>query len=662
LLGRIIPLPELVTGLFIGLILLRFMDELLRYTLIAGIEPSLFQPLPEAMRNSVQTAVQGIAEPMTTGITGLGILATIGLINWIFSGQSDTLGQQWQTWIFIFAIVLFSLFWLLSAWLLRSSYVSLLVKSAEQGRLGFSNVDLGAFKRAVVEALEQPSTEADKRSCIQLLYQIEPDTVGEVLGPLLTRLSPALQRQSLEAMLENPNPAYLDDVQALIDQTPPPEVLALALRYVWLTQPELDVGNIRHYLHAAVDPTVRATAAALILRRGTPTEKAEATNALRRMLTSKRERERVIGTRALGEAEYLQALRLHIPTLLQDESLRVRCALLEVIAATHLEDYYPSLVKGLYYKSTRDAARIALVRLGDEAVKLLVELAEDVHKPDLVRLQAWMALGEIATPQALNQLVQQLMTSWGTTRRNILRILLKIPNEVGIEGVLDRLGRSGIETLIDQELLFLGQIYAAVLDLSPEKIVGQEADLLRRSLQDLETDLMERCFLLMKFLYPATAIQAAAFNLDSESRSNIALGLEILDNTLDIPPKRVFLGVLDRRPIPEKMSALGELVPYQPMSVGDRLRRLIELRHFLSDWSLACCFHLARTAHCSLKPEATLVCLRHPTGFVREAVLAYLKEASPRACIEVLPVMRNDADRLVAAQAEKIVNEFGQVS
>jgi hypothetical protein len=662
LLGRIIPLPELVTGLFIGLILLRFMDELLRYTLIAGIEPSLFQPLPEAMRNSVQTAVQGIAEPMTTGITGLGILATIGLINWIFSEQSDTLGQQWQTWIFIFAIVLFSLFWLLSAWLLRSSYVSLLVKSAEQGRLGFSNVDLGAFKRAVVEALEQPSTEADKRSCIQLLYQIEPDTVGEVLGPLLTRLSPALQRQSLEAMLENPNPAYLDDVQALIDQTPPPEVLALALRYVWLTQPELDVGNIRHYLHAAVDPTVRATAAALILRRGTPTEKAEATNALRRMLTSKRERERVIGTRALGEAEYLQALRLHIPTLLQDESLRVRCALLEVIAATHLEDYYPSLVKGLYYKSTRDAARIALVRLGDEAVKLLVELAEDVHKPDLVRLQAWMALGEIATPQALNQLVQQLMTSWGTTRRNILRILLKIPNEVGIEGVLDRLGRSGIETLIDQELLFLGQIYAAVLDLSPEKIVGQEADLLRRSLQDLETDLMERCFLLMKFLYPATAIQAAAFNLDSESRSNIALGLEILDNTLDIPPKRVFLGVLDRRPIPEKMSALGELVPYQPMSVGDRLRRLIELRHFLSDWSLACCFHLARTAHCSLKPEATLVCLRHPTGFVREAVLAYLKEASPRACIEVLPVMRNDADRLVAAQAEKIVNEFGQVS
>lgn len=662
LIKQIVPLPELITGLFVGLLLLRFIDELLRYTLIAGIKPVLFQPLPESIRNTVQTTVQGIAEPVTAGITGISLLTTIGFFHWAFPGQSPAMLQEWQSWVFILTIVLGSVIWLISAWLLRSSYVSLLVKSAEQGRLGFSNVDLGAFKRAVIEALEQPGPEADKRSCIQLLYQINPESVGEVLAPLLPRLSTSLQRQSLEAMLEHPNSAYLNDVQVLIDQQPPAEVLALALRYVWLTQPEVDVRTIKPYLHAAVDPTVRGTAAALILRRGTPTEKAEATNTLRRMLTSKRERERVMGTRALGEADYLQALRLYIPNLLQDESLRVRCALLEVIAATHLDEYYSSLVRGLYYKSTREAARMALVRLGDEAIELLMELAEDVHKPDLVRLQAWMALGEIGTAEALNQLVQQLMVSWGTTRRNILRILLKIPKEAGIEEVLDQLGRSGIETLIEQELLFLGQIYAAQIDLSPEQIAGPEADLLRRALHDLQADLMERCFLLMKFLYPASAIQAAAFNLDSESRSNIALGLEILDNTLDIPQKRALLGILDRRSTTEKMGNLVDLVPYQPLNPGDRLRRLIELRHFMPDWALACCFHLARTAPCSMTPEATLVCLRHPTGFVREAVLAYLKAASPRACSELLPMLKNDADRLVAAQVEQMIAELGMAS
>jgi HEAT repeat protein len=56
-----------------------------------------------------------------------------------------------------------------------------------------------------------------------------------------------------------------------------------------------------------------------------------------------------------------------------------------------------------------------------------------------------------------------------------------------------------------------------------------------------------------------------------------------------------------------------------------------------------------------------LVCLRHPTGFVREAVLAYLRAASPRACIELLPALKNDSDRLVAAQAQQIMEEFGNV-
>ena len=92
------------------------------------------------------------------------------------------------------------------------------------------------------------------------------------------------------------------------------------------------------------------------MRRGDIEQKAEATNILRRMITSKVEKERVMGVRALGEADYLQGLRLYVPSLLQDESLRVRKYCMDVIASTHLETYYPSLLRGLSYKSTREAA------------------------------------------------------------------------------------------------------------------------------------------------------------------------------------------------------------------------------------------------------------------------------------------------------------------
>ncbi|MCW6053533.1 HEAT repeat domain-containing protein [Lyngbya sp. CCAP 1446/10] len=666
-----------LVSVFIGLILLRFLDELLHYTLLETVSPVLFQPIPDNIRSGIQTLVNGVGEPLSCGVTGVGILIMLWVTDKILPHQDekDKLFHDNQSLIFIGVIVLLALVWVFVVWLIRSQYVGLLVKSAERGRLGVTDVDLKALKRAVVETLEKPGGEDEKRSCIELLTQIDPKNVGEVLAPILEVLPSALQRQSLETMLQHPNPEYLEAVRALSEQSLPPEVLALALRYIWLTEAEPNIESLRPYLQPIVDPVVRGTAAALIMRRGDRQQKAEATNTLRQMLTHKLERERVMGTRALGEADYLQGLRLYIPNLLQDESLRVRCALLDVISSTHSEEYYPSLLRGLGYKSTREAALQAIVKLHNDAIPLLVYLAEDIHKSDLVRLQAWTALGQIGTVEAIDILVSNLMTAWGTTRRNILRILLKMPSEAGIEGVLDRIGRSGLETLIEQELMFIGQIYAALVDLSgvttysnfSERDVNSPApakdndtaQLLQRALAGLEADAKERCFLLMKFLYALDTVQAAAFNIASGQPSLVARGLEILDNTVDIAKKRSLINLLDQHSETEKLSNLSELMVYKPLSPSDRLRRLLELRHFLSDWALACCFHLAREARWSLTAQQTLVCLQHPTGFVREAVLAYLKIASPRALLELLPRLQNDPDNLVSAQVEEMMAELG---
>ncbi|MDY7015721.1 MAG: MFS transporter, partial [Cyanobacteriota bacterium] len=529
--------------------------------------------------------------------------------------------------------------------------------------LGFSNVDLKAFTRAIVESLDQKTTEDDMRSCIQLLARIDPASAGEVLAPRLASFPPDLQRESMEVMLKAPASTYLGDVQRLIEQKPNLEVLALALRYIWLSQPELETRTLQPYLHDRVDPIVRGTATGLIIGRGKPAEKAEAVRALEGMLHSPSERERVIGTQALQHTEAEgEVLRRYIPELLQDESARVRCALLEAIAAKRLQEYYPSLIKGLYYKSTRSAAKKALAGLGDDALPMLSALAEDPRKPDFVRLQAGNAIAEIGSEAAFNVLVQQLLSSWGTHRRNILRILLKAAGDRGIETVLDRVGRSGIEQSIEQELLLLGQVFGALLDLTPKKIPGREGNLLRSALEGMQVDIFDRCFLLMQFLYPFSAIQAAMLNLDSESENSMALGLEILDNTLDLPQKQMIIRVIERRPTRERLKDLAELVPYQPMEPGDRLRRLLEFRHFLSDWSVACCFHAARAQRWAVTKEATLVCLSHPSGFVREAVLAYLKEASPRTCLELLPLLRNDPDPLVAAQVDNLKIELGSMS
>ncbi|MGB0564018.1 MAG: NTP/NDP exchange transporter, partial [Spirulinaceae cyanobacterium] len=128
--------------LFFGVIVLKFFDELLRYTLIAGIEPFLFQPLPAEIRSSIQTQVQGIAEPLSTGLTGVGILTIVWILGQVLKELPAESARQAQGAVFVLAIVAFSIIWAVSALLLRQSYITLLVQSAEQGRLGFGNVDL----------------------------------------------------------------------------------------------------------------------------------------------------------------------------------------------------------------------------------------------------------------------------------------------------------------------------------------------------------------------------------------------------------------------------------------------------------------------------------------------------------------------------------------
>ncbi|MGA0201060.1 MAG: MFS transporter, partial [Prochlorotrichaceae cyanobacterium] len=213
-------------------------------------------------------------------------------------------------------------------------------------------------------------------------------------------------------------------------------------------------------------------------------------------------------------------------------------------------------------------------------------------------------------------------------------------------------------------LILIGQIYAALVDLARDTLAihspsqAQEpnaGELLRRALRYQRVDGLDRMFLLLRFLCPSSAIQAAAYCLQSDIYSNIARGIEILDNTLDIPHKQALLTIVDRRIDQEKLQSLSELVPYTPMPPAKRLRYLLELRHFLDDWPLACCFHLAREARWSLTSEHTLACIRHPTDFVREAVLSYLTVASPRALLKLLPLMQGDSAPLVAGHARKLL-------
>ena len=657
-----LPIFGGASALFFGLVILKFFDEWLRYTLVATTRPVLFQPISDRVRSTVQSWVGGIAEPLAMGGTGVAILVTIAVANRL--GLDDPILQSQ---IFLTGTVVAALVWFGIMALLRTRYLNLLVQGAERGLTTFSDGDRRGMKKNLVEGLEKNKSEADKHSYIDVLSQIAPKDLGEVLTPHIAAFSPSLQQHSLQVMLDHPDPKYHQAVRTLLTQPQTsPEVQALALRYVWLAQETYDINELRPYLSPDVDAVVRGTAASLMLRRGSINDRAEATATLRKMLVNERERERVMGCQALGEADYMESLSIYIDNLLQDPSLRVRRAILEAIAATQYKKYYPSLLKALQYKSTRAAASEALTRLGDEALPMLETLAIDEYQPEVLRSQAWQVIGAIGTSRALEVLIQNLMSSWAQTRRQILRILLKLYQETGvkrsnlIDNALDQLlGRSGFEELLDTELAFVGQILAAKIDFGDTATTVEER-LLQSALEGLEHDAIERLFMLLRFISPANAVQAAQSSL-SGSVSSWAKGLEILDNCLDISSKRTILLLLDRQPDEDKLKRLSlstSLIAYTPLSPRDRLRQLLDLRNLLSDWALACCFHLATAKHWNVTASHTLALLQHPTGFVREAVLAYLAVASPRTLRDILPMMQHDPNELVTNQVNQLMRTY----
>ncbi|ARV62159.1 MFS transporter [Nostocales cyanobacterium HT-58-2] len=653
-----------------GLVILKFLDELLRYTLVTSSGPLLFQPIPDKIRSYIQALSGGIAEAIATGLGGVVVLATLGLSTWLMPVPLQNSVLLVETIIVAFICVGVVL-------VMRSRYVDLLVLSAGRGQLSGTDVDLHTFKQAVIKALGEQGTEADKRSCIELLSQIDPKGAGEVLAPLLVKLPSSLQKPSLEVMLATgANPTYLPEVRSLL-RTPkeivPPEVFALALRYAWLAESDPDLSQLENYLKDQHHSLIRATAAVLLLRYGTPIQKIAAAKILRRMLIHQQERERVNAVKALSEAVYLQELRIYIPNLLQDESLGVRCAVLEMIAATHLEEYYGALLGGLYYKSTRNTAMRALVRLENEALPMLLKVATNIHKPEVVRMYAWRAVGQIPTLEAVDALWLYLETSKGTTRYHILRTLLKRHQQEGIGPLVDQLLESRVKTLIEKEVCFLGEIYAAYVDFHGQDSVENYQcsqrfttvlELLQRALFELEIDVKERLLLLLELLYSSEKMKAAAFNLRSESTKNLARGLEILEHTVNLPFKSVLVHILDRRSPKEKLQKLVEkgIVEYQQMAVGDRTRNLVTLKDSLSDWCLACCFHFAQVAHIRLTSEQILSSLGHPTGFVREAVIAYLSVVSRRVLLELLPQLQNDPHPLVASQVKELMAKYHYVN
>jgi hypothetical protein len=649
------------SGLFWGLVLLKFFDELLRYTLGSTNGTVLFQPIPESVRARVQ-GWRSIAEPLAVGCTGGLILANLafarGFDRLFASGHFGVVINIDR--LLLVETLIASGLWLAAIWALQRDYVALLVLSAGRGELTIKDAQTPAFRQAILQRLrltmanpDPNCTSSQRLASMELLYRIYPEDASPLIAPLLANLPLDLKQRGLEILLDNPLANYLHYVEPILDDRYPPELRSLALRYAYLALPDRPLGLLQTYLEDP-SPHLRGSAAALLLQLGDRDDKTKATHILRQMLTHAEEGERILGCRALADVQYLQILRLLVPELLRDPSMAVRRAMLRGIAVTRLEEHYPDLVEALGQEGTRVAAQQALALVGNDVLQILLETARHPKTKPALRGHVWQAIGAIGTAEAFDDLVESLRNSWGPLRHKLLLVLIKLPQESGINAVLDRLGQSGIDDLIQDEISVIGQLNAALVDIPVQS--GGASLLWRQALLSQQNAGIERLFLFLRLLYPAATIRTAGQAICSGTASQIARGIEILDNIITLTSKPLLLAIFDSASDREKLYRIASLIYYQPLEPIDRLRRLLglALHDHLEDWALACCFSLAREQQWLLYPEHVLEGLRHGSELVQIAATEYILNSPPSIRDQLRPTLEAEAPRQSLARLRHI--------
>jgi HEAT repeat protein len=258
-----------------------------------------------------------------------------------------------------------------------------------------------------------------------------------------------------------------------------------------------------------------------------------------------------------------------------------------------------------------------------------------------VRRAVARVLGRIPAREAVSLIVRHLDAADEELRvrlyRSLARLMrshqLPLGDPAPVRAVLVRELQRAWEALQAAEVLGLEDRPLTVQALDP---AHAQRRLLGSALREKVERIEQRAFVLLAVLFPEAGMEHIVAGLrrggDGEQLRRRANAVELLDNLLDRPLKRILLPLLDEAPREVKLAAVMGQVPLLARDPGSALRRL---QGDENAWVRACALWL--TAH--LEPQL-------------------LEELLPSATTDVSPVVRETA---LAAAGQHLAPERARI-
>lgn len=552
---------------------LAFLAKLIYYAVGAIDRPTrtiFYQPLPPAVRVQMQTATEGILEPIIIGLVGLIILLLTRVLGFTVVGVA-----------YMALAILAG--WMVAALAVGSAYPAMLMKALLRRQLGNGDLAVGltltdgATRTVLQRGLQSPHEDVVLYTLDRLVELTEP-ALPELLAGLLAHPARRVQQRALACIEQLGLRALMPTVQQQLALESSPHLRGALLRTLAALADDQTLERIATYLD---DPELAVRQGAMIglLRYGGLDGILSAGDHLLRQLNSADPQARIAAAQVLGEvgvSHYYQP----VVALLKDDDPAVQRAALATVAQLRTPQLWPLVIEKLASPPLARPAFAALVAGGEDALpaisRVLMQPAPDPHL--LLRLS--QVCGRSRSPQAIPLLQDKITVTDAVVRSQVLRALSRCRYEaMGADAIT-------VKAQMEVEAGDAAWTLAAWVDLA-----GVEgAALLCAALQSEVEQQRARLLRLLAFLVDPQAVRQAQKTLEAPrvSTEQRAFALEVLDVVTTQEQKTLLFPLLEELTPPQRLQRLTGRFPQSTLTPAARLHDLLAARERLQPWTQAC--------------------------------------------------------------------------
>jgi HEAT repeat protein len=523
-------------GLFVSS-LAKGSDTIFRYTINDASMQLLYVPVQSHIRGRAKAFIDGILKPTAIALTGAVLL---------LYKQSGGQGRPLAA-----AVLLLVVLWVLLLVRARGEYVRSLVESLERRHLDLSGSHFSGVNEATLLALRtalrgEPATVLHALTLVQQLAQ-NADFTPE-LRELLRNENPGIRAAAVQQLGELSRADALDEMRALLADSVP-EVRAAALGAVCAIEQENAIGTVLPFLGgdgAGAQPAVvRAAAAVALIRHAGLDGVLAAAEPLKQLLAAEDPTDRAAAADALGNIGVRGFFR-PLLAFLRDPDPMVRRRAIAAAGKLRTPELIPSLVEQFQRRETALEAASALSAFGAGIEPQLQAILIDESAHVDCRRGVAMVLQRLGTREAADALLGALTSREPGVRKSAARSLSRLTRrhrDLGIEA-------SRVERAVHAELAgartALGTLKKLGLALpAAAQAPRSTAELLGVALLEERDARILQALLLLEVLLPEVRLDVVAENLRSESPAQRGNAIEVLDNALPEPWKRLVMAALD---------------------------------------------------------------------------------------------------------------------